>query len=207
MKSRSNTIAYTTYILIALNVLVFALEIKSGGSTNFIVLERFGALIPDQTIAGEWWRLITANFLHYGWLHLGTNMFSLYFVGRIVELSLGVKSYLFVYLISGIGSMLCFCLLAFETGVTNVFLVGASAAIMGLIGTILAITLQVWLRNKNSLNAKRLLQVIGIIVLQFIFDNLVPEVSFYSHLFGLIIGFIVSSFLVFLKFRFQFKRY
>ncbi|MCC0178567.1 rhomboid family intramembrane serine protease [Waterburya agarophytonicola K14] len=195
-------IAYTTYILIALNLLVYALEIKFGGSQNSIALERLGALIPEKVWAGEWWRLIGANFLHYGSFHLATNMLSLFFIGRLIELSLGAKYYLTIYLVSGIGSMLTFSLLAFQLGLSNVFLVGASAAIMGLIGAILAISLQIWLRKRYSLTAKRRLQqVILIIIIQFIFDNIIPQVSFHSHLFGFIIGFLISSVLVFIKFK------
>lgn len=202
MRHNGNKIAYITYILIALNLLAYALEIKLGGSTSFLVLERLGALIPERVWAGEWWRLVSANFLHYGWLHLTTNMLSLYFLGRIVELSLGTKFYLIIYLLSGVGSMLTFALMFLQQRITNIFLVGASAAIMGLVGTILAISLQIWLRKRNAIAARRLLQVILIIIIQFTFDNLIPQVSFYSHLFGCTIGFIVGSFLVFLKFNF-----
>ncbi|MEO1005048.1 MAG: rhomboid family intramembrane serine protease, partial [Cyanobacteria bacterium J06638_38] len=101
MKISQNKIAYTTYILIALNLLVYGLEIKLGGSQNYLALERLGALIPEKVVAGEWWRLIGANFLHYGSFHLATNMLSLFFVGRLIELSLGAKYYLTIYLFSG----------------------------------------------------------------------------------------------------------
>ena len=203
IKTKSKVgIAYTTYILIALNLIVYALEIQLGGSQNSIALERLGALIPEKVLAGEWWRLIGANFLHYGSFHLATNMLSLFFIGRLIELSLGAKYYLTIYLVSGIGSMLTFSLLALHLGLNNVFLVGASAAIMGLIGAVLAISLQIWLRKRYSITAKRRLQqVILIIVIQFIFDNLIPQVSFHSHLFGFIIGFAISSVLVFVKFK------
>ena len=199
---RQTGIAYTTYILIALNLLVYALEIKFGGSQNSIALERLGALVPEKVWAGEWWRLIGANFLHYGSFHLATNMLSLFFIGRLIELSLGAKYYLTIYLVSGIGSMLTFSLLAFKLGQSNVFLVGASAAIMGLIGAVLAISLQIWLKKRSSLSAKRRLQqVIAIIIIQFIIDNIIPQVSFHSHLFGFIIGFLISSILVSIKFK------
>ncbi|BAZ44384.1 rhomboid family protein [Chondrocystis sp. NIES-4102] len=204
MKDNRYPIAYTTYILIALNLLVYALEIKLGGSQNSVTLERLGALIPEKVLAGEWWRLIGANFLHYGSLHLATNMLSLFFIGRLIELSLGVRNYLTIYFLSGIGSMLTFSLLAFKLGLNNVFLVGASAAIMGLIGAILAISLQIWLRRRHSITAKRRLQqIILIVIIQFIFDNLIPQVSFHSHLFGFIIGFLISSVLVFIKFNLE----
>ena len=202
MKYSSHKIAYITYALIGLNLLLYIAEIKLGGSTNYVALDFLGALIPEKVVAGEWWRLIMANFLHYGTLHLITNMLSLFVLGRLVELSLGIKSFLAIYLSSGIGSMLLFSVAALKNN-EQVFLVGASAAIMGLVGTILSIALQLWLKNRTSLNAKRLQQVILIIVIQFIFDNLVPQVSFFSHLFGFIIGFFVSSFFVFWKFNFE----
>jgi rhomboid protease GluP len=204
MKISRNKIAYTTYVLIGLNLLIYGLEVKLGGSENSSVLERLGALIPEKVLAGEWWRLIGANFLHYGLFHLATNMLSLFFVGRLIELSLGAKYYLTIYLVSGIGSMLTFTLLAFRLGLNNVFLVGASAAIMGLIGAILAIFLQIWLKKRHSVTAKRRLQqIILIVIVQFIFDHLIPQVSFHAHLFGFIIGFLISSVLVFIKFNLQ----
>jgi len=202
MRTSRNQIAYITYILIGLNLLIYGLEIKLGGSQSFLALERLGALIPEKVLAGEWWRLIGANFLHYGSFHLATNMLSLFFIGRLIELSLGARYYLTIYLVSGIGSMLTFTLFAFRLGLDNAFLVGASAAIMGLIGAVLAISLQMWLKRRNSVAAKRRLQqIILIIIIQFIFDNIVPQISFHAHLFGFIIGFAISSVLVFMKFN------
>jgi rhomboid protease GluP len=205
MKDSRHPIAYTTYILIALNLLVYALEIKLGGSENALTLEHLGALIPQKVVAGEWWRLINANFLHYGSLHLATNMLSLFLIGRLIELSLGAKYYLTIYLFSGLGSMLTYSLLFFKSEQLNtVPVVGASAAIMGLIGGILAISLQIWLRRRHSVTAKRRLQqIILIVIIQFIFDNIIPQVSFHSHLFGFIIGFLISSVLVFIKFNLE----
>lgn len=203
MKKIRQPIPYATYILIALNLALFIAEIQSGGSTNFIALDSLGALIPEKVVSGEWWRVFNANFLHFGILHLGTNMFTLFFLGRLVELNIGIGRYLLVYLISGIGSMLTCTAIYQQSGETNIILMGASAAIMGLIGTVLAIALQIWLKQKNPLNAKRLRTVILVIVLQFVLDNLIPQISFYSHLFGLIIGFFVSVTLLLSKFSFE----
>jgi rhomboid protease GluP len=112
-------------------------------------------------------------------------------------LSKGIIFFLTVYFVSGIGTMTTFALLAAQTDNLNVLVIGASAAIMGLVGTILAISIQLWLRHRNALTTKNLGQVILIIMLQFIFDNLVPQVSFQSHLFGLTIGLALSSLLLF----------
>ncbi len=190
---------YATYVLILLNIILFVLETRSGRSTDLNTLDQLGPVIPAKIVAGEWWRLLNANFLHYGIIHLATNMFALFFLGKLVELRLGVGRYLIVYLLSGMGSMLSVTLLSIKTGNTNLVLVGASAAIMGLIGTLLALALQVWLQKRNTLNANRLRTIVFVILLQFILDNLIPQVSFESHLFGLIIGFIVSSFLLLFK--------
>jgi rhomboid protease GluP len=189
---------YITYILISVNLFFFAVEINLGGSENLATLDYLGALIPQKVVAGQWWRLASANFLHFGWLHLATNMIALYLLGRLFELNFGLMRYLIVYFVSGIGAMLLFTIFTVKIGETNVVLVGASAAIMGLIGGILAIYLQNWLRKKNKNHARRLRLVILVIIIQFVFDNLVPQVSFSSHLFGLIIGFIVSNFLLIL---------
>ena len=197
------TRAYITLILIFINLVVFILEMRSGGSTNLETLYTLGALVADNVKQGEWWRLISANFLHFGWLHLISNMLALLFIGSIVELSVGVEVYLIVYLLSGGGSMLTFALLADYTGQAQVVLMGASAAIMGIIGTMLATSLADWLSHRTSLNAKRLRTVIFVIALQFILDNIIPSVSFYSHLFGFMIGFVISGIL--LRWKFSFK--
>ncbi|MEL6788773.1 MAG: rhomboid family intramembrane serine protease [Cyanobacteria bacterium J06607_15] len=61
-----------------------------------------------------------------------------------------------------------------------------------------------WLKRRNSVTAKRRLQqIILIVIIQFIFDNIVPQISFHAHLFGFIIGFLISSVLVFVKFNLQ----
>ncbi len=195
--------AYITYTLIFINLMVFLLEMRSGGSTNLQTLYTLGALVAENVKQGEWWRLLSANFLHFGWLHLISNMLALLFIGSIVELSIGVERYLIVYFLSGAGSMLAFALLADYIGQVQVVLMGASAAIMGTIGTMLVTSWQAWLRHKTYLNAKRLRTVIFVIVLQFILDNIIPSVSFYSHLFGFTIGFLIS--LILLRWNFSFK--
>ena len=195
--------AYVTHTLIFMNLIVFILEMRSGGSKNLQTLYTLGALVSENVKQGEWWRLLSANFLQFGWFHLISNMLALFFIGSIVELSIGVECYLIVYFLSGAGSMLTFAFLADYTGQAQVLLMGASAAIMGTIGTILATSLQAWLRYKTSLNAKRLRTVIFVIVLQFILDNIIPSVSFYSHLFGFMIGFVISGIL--LRWKFSFK--
>ena len=193
---------YATYILILLNVFLFALEVKTGGSKDINTLNYLGALIPIKVLSGQWWRVISANFLHYGFMHLSSNMIALYVLGKLIEINLGIIRYLFIYLFSGIGAMLSYTILSLFRGDNYTILVGASAAIMGLVGALLAISSYVWLKKKTPLNAKRLRFIIMVIIIQFVFDNLIPQVSFHSHLFGLIFGFLLGIIILFLKLNF-----
>jgi rhomboid protease GluP len=187
--------AYITYGLIGLNLLVFAIETISGGNEDLENLYRLGALVPEAVRQGEWWRLLSATFLHYGWLHVSLNMVGLYFLGAFVESALGVWRYLLSYLISGIGSMLVITLLAIAVGPKEQIVVGASGAIMGMIGVMAAILLRGWRKEKSRLAARRLRTVLFIIGLQIVFDWTTPQVSGLGHMSGLILGFFTGSLL------------
>jgi rhomboid protease GluP len=199
----SNKKAYVTYGIICLNLLVFALEKTSGVSESFDdnknieILYRLGALVPEAVWqGGEWWRLLTATFLHYGWLHLSLNMLGLYFLGGFVESALGIWRYLLAYLVSGVGSMLIITLVAVVAPPQEPqIVVGASGAIMGMVGVMTAILLQGWRKERSRLAAKRLRAVLFIIGLQIVFDVFTPHVSGLGHLSGLILGFLTASLL------------
>ncbi len=186
--------AGVTYSLIGLNLLAFLAELTQGGSENATTLIRLGALLPAQVWEqGEWWRLLSANFLHYGWLHLSTNMAGLYILGPFVERHLGAWRYLLAYLATGVLSMLAFTAIAIAAAQPQQLLVGASAAIIGMVGVLLALLLRGWRRDKSTLAAKRLRLILIIIGLQILFDLLIPEVSVLAHLLGLSIGFLAGQ--------------
>jgi rhomboid protease GluP len=202
--------AYGTFLLIGINLVVFAIEILSGssdrstqnitnvligGSENIKVLERLGALVPTVTWQGEWWRLLSATFLHFGWLHLGLNMLGLYFLGIFVELRLGIWRYLATYLFCGVGSMLVVTILAIAQNSTGQITVGASGAIMGMVGVTGAILFQAWRREKSRFAAQRLRTIIAIVCLQIFFDLTTPNVSAVGHTSGLTLGFLIGMFL------------
>jgi rhomboid protease GluP len=183
---------YGTYLLIAANLIVFALEIHFGGSENTATLERLGALSPDDIQTNEWWRSISANFIHYGWLHLISNLLGLLAIGRIVEFGIGTIPYLIIYLFSGVGAMLSFSLLAIKLGETNQLAMGASGSIMGLVGVLCVLLLRGWYLEKTWKSAGRFWSIILIIIVQSIFDILTPQVSFIIHFFGLVLGFLLG---------------
>ncbi|NMG08794.1 rhomboid family intramembrane serine protease [Brasilonema sp. UFV-L1] len=184
-----------TYSIISLNLLVFALEVKLGGSTNLNNLYRLGALVPQEVVAGSWWRLLTAAFLHFGFLHLLLNMLGLYFFGRLVEFVLKMPRFLLLYFTSAIGSMLAVTYMSVLGYSQSNFVVGASGCVMGLVGGFTAILLHDWRRKKTRLAARSLRGMLTVIVVQVIFDLTTPHISFVGHTSGLIVGFVMGMIL------------
>jgi rhomboid protease GluP len=187
--------AYGTFLLIGINLVVFAIEILAGGSEDIEVLYRLGALVPTVTWQGEWWRLLSATFLHFGYLHLALNMLGLYYLGIFVELKLGIWRYLAAYLFCGVGSMLVVTVLAIAQNSTEQITVGASGAIMGMVGVTGAILFQAWRREKSRFAAQRLRTIIAIVCLQIFFDLTTPNVSAIGHTSGLTLGFLIGMLL------------
>ncbi len=185
-----------TQSLILINLLFFLGEVSLGGSENLETLYHLGALVPRIVWQGEFWRLVTANFLHYGWLHLLVNMIGLYFLGGLVESNTSIYYYLIVYFSSGIGAMFTFSYVALKTNNLDYILVGASASIMGLFGSVLALLLRHFLQARSQISTRRLQFMLLAIVFQFTLDLLIPEISFLSHLFGFIIGFFMTLILL-----------
>jgi rhomboid protease GluP len=181
-----------TYLIIGLNLFAFVLEIKFGGSTNFLTLYGLGALVPTEVINGDWWRLLTAAFLHFGFLHLLMNMFGLYVFGRLVEFNLGIARYLILYFTAGLGSMLAVTFMSVMGYSKTEFVVGASGCVMGLVGAFAAILFYDWLRHKTRIASKSLRGILSLILLQAIFDLTTPKISFVGHTSGVIIGFVVG---------------
>jgi rhomboid protease GluP len=184
-----------TMLLIGLNLVVFLLEIQRGGSEDPYTLYQLGALVPKEVVAGAWWRLLASTFLHFGWAHLLFNMLALAVLGPFVERQLGRVRFSIMYLAAGVGSMLTLTLLVMQGLSQTEFALGASGAVMGVIGAEAAVLLLQW---KQSRFAQQRLQRIGFIVmLQMFFDLTTPQISFIGHVSGLILGLIVGLMLQF----------
>jgi rhomboid protease GluP len=185
---------YLTYALIGLNVVMFLLQMAAGGSQDVQVAYRLGAVLPSAVIDGQWWRLIAALFLHYGFVHLFFNMFALYNLGRGLEHRLGRLNYLVTYFVAGIGSMLVVVLL--ETALQPArpsLVVGASGSVLGLIGAMSAIMWRAWRTEGVQLARRQLVSILILLGLQFTLDVVIPQISLTAHLSGAAIGFIVAS--------------
>ncbi|MBO0848315.1 MAG: rhomboid family intramembrane serine protease [Pseudonocardia sp.] len=173
--------------LIAVNVLIFILTVAEAGSvTGNAGSSLFSewSLRPDSVANGEWWRLITAGFLHFGPLHLAFNMLALWVIGRDLELVLGRIRFLAVYLVGLLGgsaAALLFSGLDAETA-------GASGAVFGLMGG-----LAVVLRRLRHSPAPALTLIAVNIVISFV----VPNISIAGHIGGLVAGGLATAAMVY----------
>jgi membrane associated rhomboid family serine protease len=124
--------APATFVLIALNAAAFLAEIASGSGGLAIngssVVREFGLYGP-LVAESEWYRLLTGGFLHASLIHIGFNMFALFFLGRILEPSIGTPRFLAVYFSSLLGGAFGALLLD-----PNALTIGASGAIFGIFG-------------------------------------------------------------------------
>src|SRR6266542_34617 len=118
------------YVFLAINIILFLAMELTGGSENSENLIRFGANYAPLVRNGEYWRLLTANFLHIGLLHLLVNSYALYILGIEVEALFGHQRFIVIYLLSGIsGSVFSFM-------ITQGLSAGASTSLFGLFGAL-----------------------------------------------------------------------
>jgi membrane associated rhomboid family serine protease len=182
-----------TKLLIGTNVAVFAFQMSRGATNDAAEFVDIGAVFSPLLAEGEWWRIFTAQFLHWGALHLTFNMLGLWLLGRTVEAMIGFWRYITLYLLCGAGGML----IAWGASLLSpdphpIILLGASASVMGLVGTQAAIALLAY-RHTGSLVAKaQLNSMTQIVFLQAVFDMMVPEVSSTAHIGGAAVGFCLT---------------
>jgi membrane associated rhomboid family serine protease len=189
--SQGATEALVTKTLIGLNVAVYLITVVQGNGINAPggrVFDEFflygGHFIADGHLYGgvahgEWWRLITAAFLHASILHIGLNMYVLWIIGGPVEQYLGRARFLGLYFVAGLAGS------AGALVVTpNAETVGASGAIFGVLGALLIIEWQ----TTGRLAGNAMTWIVINLVLSFVIAN----VSIGGHVGGLIGGILVT---------------
>ncbi|MGL5244550.1 MAG: rhomboid family intramembrane serine protease, partial [Sarcina sp.] len=132
---------------------------------------------------GQYYRLITAMFLHAGLLHLVFNMYALYALGDTIEMIFGKVKYLIIYFVSGIMASI------FSTIFASKYIgVGASGAIFGLLGAALVFAFY----EKHRIGKQFLNNIIVVIAINVFIGLSTPSIDNFAHLGGLISGVILS---------------
>jgi membrane associated rhomboid family serine protease len=163
--------------LLGLNVVAFLLQKITEGNVNSVF--QWGAMQGFAVAGGDYWRLLTAAFLHVGILHIAFNMYALYLFGPFVERALGTTRFVIAYLTMAISSSV------FVYWLTDpqVATIGASGAVFGLFG--LALVLLIRLRQ----------DVRGLLVLLALnaFISLQGNISWQGHLGGFVTGVLLGA--------------
>lgn len=178
-----------TQVLIGLNVLAFIVtaasgaNVLTGASGHSTIYDRF-ALVPIDVAYGQWYRLITAAFLHYGILHIAFNMYALWIVGPQLEAALGRLRYVTLYVLAGIGGGI----LSVALGPFDEQAAGASGAIFGLFAALYVVARHLRL-NTGPIGAT--------IVINLIITFSLSNIDWRGHVGGLITGAVIAAIFAF----------
>jgi rhomboid protease GluP len=181
-----------TIALLAINIGIFVIMVASGISwitpqTNQVL--RWGADYGPYTLSGQYWRLITSMFLHFGIIHIFGNMWCLWSLGQLTEKLIDSVSLLGLYLVTGIGA----ALLSLSWDPMRVS-AGASGAIFGIAGALISVLYF----GRLGLQPASVRKLLGYVV-RFAFLNLIfglqGHIDNMAHLGGLVTGLVAGLFL------------
>jgi membrane associated rhomboid family serine protease len=189
-----------TYTLIGLNVLAYVGTIASGsgvggtiGGGNSLLAK--AALNGPAVAGGDWWRIISSGFLHYGALHLLFNMYALYILGQLLEPAIGRVRFGLIYLVA----LVCGSLGALIAS-PNALTAGASGAVFGLMGAAMIV-----MRNRG---VNPMESGLGIwLGLNLLITFTVSHISIGGHIGGLVGGVLAAWLVVELPGRVRLPRW
>jgi rhomboid protease GluP len=177
-----------TPVIVAVNVLVFAIMALNGInpiSPTVDELLHMGANFGPKTSNGEWWRLLTSNYIHIGFMHLAFNMWALWSAGFLVERMLGTLGFIILYTFSGIAGSLASCF--WDPWMVSA---GASGAIFGVWGALLGFLLL----RKDSVPLEALAQLrssgLAFVGYNLVLGFFIPHIDIAAHLGGVVAGFL-----------------
>lgn len=182
-----------TYTLIVINILLYTISIVYSGEVIDIpskeLVDLGGIFGPAVVVGGEWWRLVSAIFLHGSMTHLLMNMFSLYIVGRPTELYFSTKEYLILYFATAIlGGLVSISIHPLSVSI------GASGAIFGIFGALSGYLFA--FRDRLGKQAHQLMKEFGVIIgINLVLGLSIPNIDMGAHIGGLISG-IIGGFIV-----------
>lgn len=179
---------YLTYGIIAINIIVFILMVINGAGIvepDARVHALWGSNFSPLTLSGDWWRLITSVFIHFGIFHLLLNMYALYMAGVYLEPMLGKTKFFVAYLSTGVIANL----ISLWWHNNSVNGAGASGAIFGMYGVFLALLLTNLIPKQVR---TALLQSIGVFIVLNVVYGMQGNVDNSAHIGGLLSGAIIG---------------
>ena len=179
--------------IIAICVLVYvAMSATSGSASAFVSpsvedVMKWGGTFGYNILHGEWWRLVTAVFVHIGIIHIASNMYVFWGLGLIAERLLGRWNFLATYLLTGIAGNVLSLLLK-----PNIVGAGASGAIFGLAGVLISVLQFGRLTIPNERLKPLKQQVVRLALINLVIGAVVPVINNIAHLGGLIYGLLLG---------------
>ena len=172
---------YLTNALLVIMAVFYALQLLTDQIFGYDLLAVYGMKSNELIVSGQYWRLVTAMFLHGSLIHLGFNLYALYILGRRVERLFGSFSFLGLFLIAGIAGNL------FSFVFTEAPSLGSSTAIFGLLG---AEGIFIYQHRKLFGDQSRtaLSQIIQVALGNLVIGWLIPGIDNWGHIGGLIGG-------------------
>lgn len=181
--------AYINGVLIAVNILYFFWLEFHGSTENAAFMVEHGAMyVPLVVREGEYYRLLTAVFMHFGISHLVNNMVILFVLGDNLERALGKVKYLVFYLICGVGANVFSMVVSireYELAVSA----GASGAIFGVIGGLLYVVI----RNRGRLEDLSTRQLALFVACSLYFGFTSTGIDNAAHVGGLVLGSLLAA--------------
>lgn len=178
-----------TFVFLAIMIIYFIFITLNGGTTNSEALVKYGAFFPPYIVAyNQYYRFITAIFIHIGLSHIFFNGYALYIFGPQIERLMGAKKYLAFFLLTGIGGNLVTFFFSFAS-----LSAGASGSLFGLFGAFLYLIH----RHSEMVTPEGRKSILSLLGINLVLTLLVPSISITAHLGGLVIGYFLSY--VFIK--------
>ena len=178
---------FVTWALLAINGVIWVAMEPVGSSEDLELLRDFGALSAPLIANGEYWRLFTAMFLHFGLMHLLFNGFGLLIFGQLVERVYGHLRFAIIYLVAGLAGSVASYLFINSIAIGA----GASGAIFGVLGALTAF----FVARRDVLGEMGRQNLMGLLVLaaiNLVFGVVTPGIDNWAHMGGFVAGFAVG---------------
>mgnify|MGYP001058900385 CR=1 FL=1 len=177
-----------TTVLLTLNALMVIVVLWFGGFGLEVLVETGAIWPPLLTVGGQWYRLVTAMFLHGSLLHFLMNSLVLYYLGSHLERLLGGFKFGVFYMVSGIVSSLAVVWLGNQNAVT----IGASGALFGVIGALLYLTYV----RPTWFQGAAIRQIRQLVIINLVLTFAIPNISVTGHIGGFLAGLLLITLLV-----------